>query len=54
MDLIEKLPDECSAQTKAFISSVSLHRVKKQQFCANPLGSYPLNFGKKKYLVGMN
>jgi len=33
---------------------VSLHRVKKQQFYANPLGSYPLNFGEKKYLVGMN
>ena len=54
MDLTEKLPDECSAQTKTSLSPVSLHRVKKQQFYANPLGSYPLNFSEKKYLVGMN
>jgi hypothetical protein len=73
MDLMVKLLDDGSAQTKASLPScnftsckeatiqqkhlfppVSSHRVKKQQFYANPFGSYLLNFGEKKYSVGMN
>jgi hypothetical protein len=31
---------------------VSSHLVRRQQFCANLLGSYPLYFGERKYFSG--
>jgi hypothetical protein len=48
--LTENLSDERSAQTKCLFPLVSTHHVTTRQFYTNPLNSYQLDCGERKYL----